>query len=30
MLAGGEELEGALFYLDFEGIGVKQRGVLIV
>jgi hypothetical protein len=29
MLAGGEELERALFYLDVEGIGVKQRGVLI-
>jgi hypothetical protein len=30
MLAGGEELERTLFYLDFEGIGVKQRGVPIV
>jgi hypothetical protein len=30
MLAGGEELERALFYLDVEGIGVNQRGVLIV
>jgi hypothetical protein len=29
MLAGGEELERALFYLDFDGISVKQRGVLI-